>query len=234
MTPSRLRSDAGDVAWWVLAGAAAGAVAGLVVGGIGGRLAMLLLRLTSPELVLGIESDDGFEIGVVTVDTVQLLLAMAVLGGINGVLYAAVRGVLPPWSRLPLWTAFAALAGGATVIHEDGIDFTLVEPVELSIALFVLLPALAAAVVVLLVERLSREPAWASRRLGGAVIAGAAVGTFALVVAALVAAAALAARTAGIAPLVGRVGQVLVPVGLVVLGARFGWELVTESARLVD
>ena len=55
-----------QTAWWILVGTAAGAIAGLLIGGIGGRLAMLLLRLTSDEIVLGLTSDDGFEIGVVT------------------------------------------------------------------------------------------------------------------------------------------------------------------------
>ena len=74
-------ADLRAVTWWVLVGAAAGAIAGALVGGIGGRLAMLLLRLTSPDDVLGLTSDDGFEIGIVTFDTLQLVLAMAMLGG---------------------------------------------------------------------------------------------------------------------------------------------------------
>jgi len=65
-----VRQDAAAVAWWVLVGAASGAIAGALVGGIGGRLAMLLLRLTSPDAVTGMISDDGFEIGV---DVDQLL-----------------------------------------------------------------------------------------------------------------------------------------------------------------
>src|ERR1044071_7492543 len=63
-----VRQDAAAVAWWVLVGAASGAIAGALVGGIGGRLAMLLLRLTSPDAVTGMISDDGFEIGVVSFD----------------------------------------------------------------------------------------------------------------------------------------------------------------------
>lgn len=40
------RDEVSSIVWWVLVGAAAGAIAGFLVGGIGGRLAMLLLRLT--------------------------------------------------------------------------------------------------------------------------------------------------------------------------------------------
>ena len=51
-----VRHDAAAVAWWVLIGAASGAIAGALVGGVGGRLAMLLLRMTSPEDVIGMLS----------------------------------------------------------------------------------------------------------------------------------------------------------------------------------
>ena len=43
--------DLRAAAWWVALGALAGAVAGLVWGGIGGRLVMLVLRVTSPGAV---------------------------------------------------------------------------------------------------------------------------------------------------------------------------------------
>ena len=140
-TGEALGADLRAVTWWVLVGLAAGAIAGGLVGGIGGRLAMLLLRLTSPEDVIGMTSDDGFEIGVFTFDTLQLVLAMAMLGGINGVLYAAFRGAIPPRVRLPLWSLFAAALGGANIVHEDGVDFTFLEPAALAVALFVAYPA---------------------------------------------------------------------------------------------
>src|SRR4029079_17875202 len=106
------RDDARAVAWWVLLGAGSGAIAGALVGGVGGRLAMLLLRLTSPDHVVGMTSDDGFEIGVVSADTLQLVLAMALLGGINGIVYATLRSAIPRRLRLVLWTVFAAALGG--------------------------------------------------------------------------------------------------------------------------
>lgn len=104
---------------------------------------MLLLRLTSPDSVVGMTSDNGFEIGVVTVDTLQLVLATAMLGGINGVVYAALRGAIPPRARLRLWSLFAAALGSVNIVHEDGVDFTFLEPALLAIALFVLLPGAA-------------------------------------------------------------------------------------------
>ncbi|MCZ7588517.1 MAG: hypothetical protein M5U27_06595 [Gaiella sp.] len=230
----RVATDARSVAWWVLVGAAAGAVAGALVGGVGGRLAMLLLRLTSPDVVIGMTSDDGFEIGVVSLDTVQLVLAMAMLGGINGVLYAALRGGIPARLRLPLWSAFAAALGGANIVHEDGVDFTFLEPAVLAVALFVLLPGAAAAVVVLLVERWSGGEPWGDRRFGVGLCVAALAGTVALVFAAVVAAGALALRTARLDRVVARVAAVAVPAVLVVVTAVSAWELLTVSLRIVD
>ena len=97
-------------AWSVLVAVAAGALAGAIVGGVGGRLAMLLLRLTSPETVNGMTTDDGFEIGVFTTDTLNLVAGMTMLGGINGVLYAVLRRGIPK----PIATAaLDAVRGGA-------------------------------------------------------------------------------------------------------------------------
>jgi hypothetical protein len=217
----------------VLVGAASGAIAGALVGGVGGRLAMLLLRLTSPDAVTGVISDDGFEIGVVSLDTVQLVLAMAMLGAINGVLYAAVRGALPRRLRLPLWSVFAAVLGGASIVHDDGVDFTFVEPAALAIALFVLLPGAAAAVVVLLVERWSRVEPWSDSRLAIGLCLGGIAGTFALGFAALVAVVALGVRRSGLDSLLARVARVAVPAGLVVVTAISLWELVTTSTRIL-
>ena len=225
--------DARDVAWWVLVGAGSGAIAGVVVGGIGGRLAMLLLRLTSPDFVVGMTSDDGFEIGVVSTRTLNLLVATAGLGAINGVLYAAFRGAIPARLRLPLWTVFAAALAGANIVHEDGVDFTFLEPRALAIALFVLLPGAAAAVVVLLVERWNRAEPWADVRLSAGLCVAAVAGSVALLFAAVVALAALVVRRLRLARLLGRVARVAVPAALVVVTALSGWELVTTSARIL-
>jgi len=228
-----IRDDARGVAWWVLVGAAAGAIAGFLVGGIGGRIAMLLLRLTSPDAVVGMTSDNGFEIGVVTLDTLQLVLAMALLGGINGVLYAALRGAIPARLRLPLWAVLAAALGGANIVHEDGVDFTVLEPAAVAIALFVLLPGAAAALVVVLVERGSRVEPWADRRLSAGLCAAALAGSFALFFAAVVGIAALAIRRVGASGVLRRIAAVVVPAGLVVVTLVAAWELVSESTRIV-
>lgn len=228
-----LGEDGRDVAWWVLAGAAAGAISGLVVGGVGGRLAMLLLRLTSPDHVIGVTSDDGFEIGVITTDTFSLVLAMAVVGGVNGVLYAVLRGAIPRRLRLPLWTLFAAAVGGANFVHSDGIDFTVLEPVGLSIALFVVLPGAAAALVVVLTERWADRRPFADRRLTAVLVVAALAGTLACLPAAGAWLLAVAVRRVGAARLLARVGTVVVPAVLALGTVRYAVELVRTTRILV-
>jgi len=118
-----------------------GFVAGGLIGGVGGRLAMLLLRLTSSPGLHGLETDDGFTIGIVSSNTMFLLVLTALLGMIGGVLYLAVRSWLPPTRRPLLFGALSAVIGGALVIRPGGIDFTLLEPQLLAVTLFVALPA---------------------------------------------------------------------------------------------
>jgi hypothetical protein len=221
--------------WWVLVGAASGAVAGIVVGGIGGRLAMLLLRLTSPDSVVGLESDDGFEIGVFTTSTLNLLLVTAFMGGIVGVLYAAVRTAIPSRLRLALWTLLWTLVGGAGVVHDDGIDFNVLEPALLSIALFVALPALAAAAIVLLVERWSGTEPWADRRFSAGIVVAALLGTFVLVLAFAVMVVALVLERLGpVRAFVRTAARVVVPAAMLVFGVMAGVDLVADARSILD
>ena len=136
-------------------GVAAGAVCGFVVGGVLGRLAMLVLRLTSADNVIGVETDDGFEVGRVTLGgSLNLALVYTVGGIILGLLYALARRFLPQRGRLAAFAAVTAALGGATFVHADGIDYALLDPLWLAIAFFVALPALAGLSVAWLVERL--------------------------------------------------------------------------------
>jgi hypothetical protein len=112
------------------------------------------------------------------------------------------------------WPVVGAALAGASIVHRDGVDFTVLEPTALAIALFVLLPGLASLVVVVLAERALTWPAWRrDLRTVGVVVASAA-GTFGLVVGAAVVAAELAVRRLGLGSFVARVGRVVVPVAL--------------------
>jgi hypothetical protein len=158
VTSTPLREDLRRGGWWLFVGGAAGGIAGLVVGGVGGRLLMLLLRLTSPEFV-GSTSDDGFEIGVVTGQTLQLFGATMQIGALNGIGYVAARSFLRPSLRMPVWALVAGLLGASVLVHSDGVDF-LLEPEWLAVGGFVLVPVVGAIAAVWLVERWGNAAPW--------------------------------------------------------------------------
>lgn len=149
--------DLRAAAWWAGLGALAGAFAGFAWGAVGGRLAMLALRFTSPDRVRGVDTDDGFEIGRVTLGgTLNLALGLTIGGAIAGVLYVAVRAAVIPAVRAPLAALFGAAAGGAAFVSPDGIDQRILEPRWLTVGAFIVLPAAATLTIVLIVERLGR------------------------------------------------------------------------------
>ncbi|MGI9607609.1 MAG: hypothetical protein ACR2P0_15885 [Acidimicrobiales bacterium] len=136
--------------------AVAGALAGFVWGGIGGRIAMRIVFLTSGDRVRGLTSDDGFEIGIISGNTIFLIAAMTVVGGFVGAFGGFFR-MLPRSSPRTLAAGAAVAVGasaGATLVHTDGVDFRLLEPLWLTVGLFVFLPAAWAATVVLVADRI--------------------------------------------------------------------------------
>ncbi len=148
-----LRTTASRVVRWILLGAAAGAWAGFFVGGVTGRLAMLILRLTSDDRLRGLETDDGFRIGEFGVGTIFLMVFCAFFGALTGVVYVAARWVLPARFRVPVAAVLGALVGGAMILHGDGIDFRVLEPRTLAIAMFIVVPGVTTAAIASLVER---------------------------------------------------------------------------------
>lgn len=155
--PASWRTGVRIAAWWLLVGAASGAVAGVVIGGIGGRLAMLVLRQQSPGAV-GLTSDAGFEIGRVTLSgSLGLAAFAAVAGGLFGLVYLAVRLAVPAPARLTAATLLGATVGGAAFIEPDGIDLLVLDPLWFAVSAFIALAALAALATALAVERLARR-----------------------------------------------------------------------------
>jgi hypothetical protein len=144
-----------------------GAATGAVIGGIGGRLAMRVLFLTSDSTVKGVTSDDGFEIGRFTLsDTAGLVVLTAVIGVVAALLYLVARPFLAPLGSavVPAMAAFYGVLGGAMMVHRDGIDFKVLKPAALAIALFVAICAAFGALSARLVNSAATEGGWPQRR----------------------------------------------------------------------
>jgi hypothetical protein len=128
------------------AGSIAGMLAGSVWGGIGGRIAMRVLILTSSDAVKGLTSDDGFEIGRISGETIVLLIGTSIMGAAVGLFYGLLRMLLrgPRWSIAigvgGVGIAAAAGAGGGLIVNADGIDFRVLDPLWLAVRLFLLIP----------------------------------------------------------------------------------------------
>ena len=139
---------------------------GVALVGAGSRLAMLLLRVTSPDRVRGVTSDDGFTIGQVTLGGTYNLLQ---LGAAVGVIGAGAYLMVAPWLIGPTWfrrltTGLASAAVvGSMLVHADGIDFTLLQPTWLAIGLFVVLPGVFGALIGAAVDAVSRADSWTKR-----------------------------------------------------------------------
>ena len=158
-----LRANLKVVAYWITLGAAAGGLGGALVGGVGGRLAMFLLRLTSDDSVRGIESDDGFIIGRFDLSsTMELMLITTILGAAVGLVVAFGRPFFPRRGMPFAWGLAGALIGGSIIVRKDGVDFNLLDPASLAIIMFIAIPALGAALIAWLVELYPRF--WVRRR----------------------------------------------------------------------
>ncbi len=142
---------------WLAAGTLGGFATGAVIGGVGGRVAMLVLRLTSSPSLHGLDTDDGFTIGIVSSATLFLIAFTGFLGMFGGIVYLAVRGWFPERWRPWVSGVVTGIAGGAVVIRPGGLDFRVLEPLPLAIAMFVAIPAAYGLALSLLVERLLRD-----------------------------------------------------------------------------
>ena len=136
------------------AGAVAGALWGVLIGGVGGRVAMRIVFLTSDDRVRGFTSDDGFEIGRITGATIFLLLFTGLLGAVGGAIFGVLRlgWAGPRWALATGAAVAMGAAVGGSIVHPTGIDFVFLEPLWLTVGLFVALPAAWGAAVAMTVE----------------------------------------------------------------------------------
>ena len=112
------------------------------VGGLS-RLAMSLLAGRNPQ-AHGRLSDDGFEMGVVTLDGSLNLLAVGIpIGVIGWLTYLVARPLLfgPPWFRWFCLSVPPGVVAANLVVHPAGVDFTVLGPLWLAVGLFVAVPA---------------------------------------------------------------------------------------------
>lgn len=152
-----VREDIKTVAYWLTLGASAGGLGGALIGGIGGRIAMFLLRLTSDDSVRGIESDDGFTIGRFDLfSTLQLIIVTTIMGAIVGLIVVAGRPFFPKRGMPFAWALAGAITGGAILIQSHGVDFTALEPHWFAVSLFILIPAAGAGLIAWLTELFPR------------------------------------------------------------------------------
>ena len=136
-------------------GVLAGAISGLVVGGLGGRLFMFVLAELNPE-DSGVRTDDGVPIGQFTLSgTLNLLVITTVIGVIGGLVFLALRGLRfgPRWFRVLSMPVGATIVVGSMLVHSDGVDFTLLQPVELGVAMTLAVPFLYTLLVACLADR---------------------------------------------------------------------------------
>jgi hypothetical protein len=143
----------------------AGILYGLLVG-VASRLAMLLLRVTSPHRVIGIRSDDDFVIGCFTLSGTYNLLVIGAGVGMIGVgvhLLVSCRLLGPVWFRHLTVGLASAVVIGSLLVHADGVDFTQLKPMWLAIALFVALPGLFGTLIGPAVASVRRGDSWTTR-----------------------------------------------------------------------
>lgn len=141
---------------------AAGALLGLLIGGVGGRLVMALLAVLNPAAT-GVISDDGFRIGqFTTTGTLNLLVATTVIGAVGGGIYLALRALMigPRWFRVVSIATGSAVVVGSLIVHTDGVDFTLLQPLLLTVGLFVAIPWAYTALLIVVAERWLEPGSW--------------------------------------------------------------------------
>lgn len=126
---------------------------GALIGGVGGRIAMFVLRLTSDDRLRGQLTDDQFEIGLISFATGFLVLFCSVLGSGGAVAYAVLRRWVPPRGRVPASAVFFGALGGSFILRPGEFDFTLLDPLALAVVMFIAIPAIGGAALSPAVDR---------------------------------------------------------------------------------
>jgi hypothetical protein len=126
---------------------------------------MLLLRVTSSDRVIGIQSDDDFTIG--RVHPRRDLQPVAARRGVRDprsrrLSLVAPRLIGPVWFRRVTVGLASGAVAGSMLVHADGIDFTQLTPKWLAIGLFVALPAVFGKFIGPAFDAVSAPDSWAA------------------------------------------------------------------------
>jgi hypothetical protein len=206
----------------------------VAIGGVGGRLAMFVIRHGSDASVQGLLTDDGFRIGEFTTATFFLLTVAAGLGGVTGGVYLLVRGVLPRRWRAAMWGASVGLFSAADILRPDNFDFAALEPKAFIVASFVLIPVVGALAIALVIERLVTVEPWSHHGLTVVLALGVVPLIPALPVFALAGAVVLVARRASrVRNVLRRPTKVFAPVALALLALTSGVEVWLDAAEIL-
>lgn len=128
---------------YVLTALVAAVITGVICVGVLSRLAMSVLASRNPAAA-GRLSDDGFEMGQVTLSGSANLAAVGVGIGIVGWLtYLVARPLLvgPAWFQWFSLSIPPAVVAASMLVHPTGVDFTVLGPLWLAVGLFVVVPA---------------------------------------------------------------------------------------------
>lgn len=144
-----------------------GAIAGLIAGGVGSRIAMRVMAATSTDAVQGAETDFGATVGEISFGgTLFLLIAGAILGAAGGLIFMAIRRLLP-WGGWLGGLGFGLLllaVFGRLIIDPGNVDFLILDPAVLAVAMFAAIFLLYGLMLVPTLERLEpwirRAPPW--------------------------------------------------------------------------
>jgi hypothetical protein len=123
---------------------------------------MGILASQNPE-EKGVISDDGFEMGRISLGgTSQLLLTTLQFGLVAALIYLALRTLAfgPAWFRIASLTVGGTVVFGAILIDDSGVDFTLLDPDLLPVILFLAIPLVYVPVAALLTEHWLRPTSW--------------------------------------------------------------------------
>ena len=140
--PSRPAHPIARVVRVVSGAAAVGIIVGGLLGGVGGRLAMRLLAVTSDDRLRGRVTDDDEIVGRVTLGgTVGFIIFMALGGAVLAMLYVVLRRWLPrqPVVRTLAFSALFWAVQGQDIFESDGFDFSELGPRWLAVLLFTLI-----------------------------------------------------------------------------------------------